>query len=213
MRPVHKGSPCRQSSVVDFLPGATNRVLLYESYESRHWTQVRARLQSVVDHRRVGLITGEVGSGKLTVIRTILGALNPNLYKLFYTHWTSGSVPDLLRSVARGLDLEAAHSRGDLVHQISEAIVGFDKTKKPHPILALDESQLLSHDALALLPLVLNFEMDSCRHLSLILIGRRLLRRAPCPCGHTSRCASVLRFTTISKGFHARNRTAILPIS
>jgi len=146
-------------------------------YESRHWTQVRARLQFVVDHRGVGLITGEVGSGKSTAIRTILGALNPNLYKLVYIHWTSGSVLDLLRSVARGLDLEPAHSRGDLVHQISEAIVRFDKTKKQHPILALDESQLLSHEALALLPLLLNFEMDSCQYLSLILVGQPLLRR------------------------------------
>jgi type II secretory pathway predicted ATPase ExeA len=146
-------------------------------YESRHWNQLRARLQFVVDHRGVGLITGEVGSGKSTAIRTILGTLNPNLYKLIYIHWTASSVLDLLRLMARGLDLEPAHGRADLVHQIAEAIIRFHKTKKQHPILALDESQLLSHEALQLLPLLLNFEMDSCQYLSLLLVGQPLLRR------------------------------------
>jgi general secretion pathway protein A len=146
-------------------------------YESRNWNQVRARIQFIVDHHGVGLITGEVGSGKSTALRTMLGGLNPNLYKIIYIHWTTGSVLDLLRLIARGLDLEPAHSQGDLVHQISEAIVVFNKTKKQHPILALDESQLLSHKALDLLPLLLNFEMDSCQYLSLLLVGQPLLRR------------------------------------
>ena len=146
-------------------------------YESRNWSQVRARIQFIIDHRGVGLITGEVGAGKSTAIRTILGALNPNVYKIIYTQWSSGSSLDLLRTVARGLDLEPAHGRAGLVHQISEAIVRFNKAKKQHPILALDESQLLSHESLEILPLLLNFEMDSCQYLSLLMVGQPLLRR------------------------------------
>lgn len=146
-------------------------------YESRNWNQVRARIQFIVDHRGVGLITGEVGAGKSTAVRTILGALNPNVYKFIYTQWGSGSSLDLLRTVARGLDLEPAHGRSDLVHQISEAIVRFNKAKKQHTILALDESQLLGHQSLEILPLLLNFEMDSCQYLSLLLVGQPLLRR------------------------------------
>jgi type II secretory pathway predicted ATPase ExeA len=146
-------------------------------YESRNWNQVRTRLQFIVDHRGVGLITGEVGAGKSTAIRTILGALNPNLYKIIYTQWSSGSSLDLLRTVARGLDVEPAHGRSGLVHQISETILRFNKAKKQHPILALDESQLLSHESLEILPLLLNFEMDSCQYLSLLLVGQPLLRR------------------------------------
>jgi ABC-type transport system involved in cytochrome bd biosynthesis fused ATPase/permease subunit len=52
-------------------------------YESRNWSQVRARLQFIVDHRGVGLITGEVGAGKSTAIRIILGALNPMCIRSF----------------------------------------------------------------------------------------------------------------------------------
>src|SRR5712691_13570274 len=146
-------------------------------FESGAWTQLKSRLQFLTDHRGAGLLTGEAGSGKSTAARTWLARLNPNLYKTIYLHWSSGSALDLLRQLARDLDLEPAHFKGDLVDQIAEAILRLNKTKKQHPILVFDEAQLLSHPALEQLPLLLNFEMDSCHYLTLLLIGQPLLRR------------------------------------
>jgi general secretion pathway protein A len=108
-------------------------------FEHAGWKQVQARLKFLIDHRGAGLLTGEVGSGKSTAARTWLGGLNPNLFKVIYLHWSSGSSLDLLRQIARGLDLEPAHFRGDLTGQISEAIVRLHKTRKQHPVLVLDE--------------------------------------------------------------------------
>src|SRR3989454_5479362 len=147
-------------------------------FEHAGWKQVQARLKFLRDDRRAGYLTGEVGSGKSTAARTWLGGLNPNLFKVIYLHWSSGSSLDLLRQIARGLDLEPSHFRGDLTGQISEAIVRLHKTRKQHPVLVLDEAQLLPHPALEILPLLLNFEMDSCRYLTLLLAGQPLLRRA-----------------------------------
>ena len=147
-------------------------------FEHAGWKQVQARLQFLIDHRGAGLLTGEVGSGKSTAARTWLGGLNPNLFKVMYLHWSAGSSLDLLRHIARGLDLEPSHFRGDLTGQISEAIVRLHKTRKQHPVLVLDEAQLLPHPALEILPLLLNFEMDACRYLTLLLAGQPLLRRA-----------------------------------
>lgn len=146
-------------------------------FESAAWTQLNARLQFLADHRGAGLVTGDPGSGKSTAVRLWLASLNANLYKTIYLHWSSGSALDLLRQLARDLDLEPAHFKGDLVDQISEAIVRLNKTKKQHPILVFDEAQLLSHPALEQLPLLLNFEMDSCHYLTLLLLGQPLLRR------------------------------------
>ena len=70
-----------------------------------------------------------------------------------------------------------AHYRGDLVRPISGAIVRLNQTKKQHPILICDEAQLLGHPALEQLPLLLNFDMDSSRYLTLLLVGQPLLRR------------------------------------
>jgi general secretion pathway protein A len=146
-------------------------------FESGAWNQLKARLQFLTDHRGAGLLTGEPGSGKSTAARTWLAGLNPNLYKIIYLHWSSGSALDLLRQLARDLDLEPSHFKGDLVDQIAEAIVRLNKTKKQHPIVVFDEAQLLSHPALEQIPLLLNFDMDSSTYLTLLLIGQPLLRR------------------------------------
>jgi type II secretory pathway predicted ATPase ExeA len=67
--------------------------------------------------------------------------------------------------------------RGDLTRQISEAIVRLNESKKQHPIIILDEAQLLRHATLEQLPLLLNFDMDSSHYLTLLLVGQPLLRR------------------------------------
>src|SRR5215467_1014832 len=146
-------------------------------FASQAWNQVKARLQFLVDHHGAGLLTGEVGAGKSTAARTFSADLNPNLYKILYLHWTSGSALDLLRQIALELGIEPAHYRGDLVRQISEAIVHLNRNKKQHPILICDEAQLLRHPALEQLPLLLNFDMDSSHYLTLLLVGEPLLRR------------------------------------
>src|SRR5215469_7040095 len=108
----------------------------------------------------------------------LAGWVKSKSLQVIYLHWSAGSSLDLLRHIARGLDLEPSHFRGDLTGQISEAIVRLHKTRKQHPVLVLDEAQLLPHPALEILPLLLNFEMDSCRYLTLLLAGQPLLRRA-----------------------------------
>jgi general secretion pathway protein A len=146
-------------------------------FASEAWNQVKARLQFLLEHHGAGLLTGEVGAGKSTAARTFSAGLNPSLYKILYLHWTSGSALDLLRQIALELGIEPAHYRGDLVRQISEAIVHLNRSKKQHPILICDEAQLLRHPALEQLPLLLNFDMDSSHYLTLLLIGEPLLRR------------------------------------
>src|SRR5881392_1185430 len=64
-------------------------------FSSQAWDQVKARLQFLADHHGVGLLTGEVGAGKSTAVRCFTAALNPNLYKVLYLHWNSGSTLDL----------------------------------------------------------------------------------------------------------------------
>ena len=127
-------------------------------FASEGWRQVNTRLELLTRHPGVGLLTGEVGAGKSTAARVFTASLNPNLYKILYVHFTNGSALDLLR-------------------QISAAIVHLNQSKKQHPILICDEAHLLPHPALEQLPLLLNFDMDSARLLTLLLIGQPLLRR------------------------------------
>jgi type II secretory pathway predicted ATPase ExeA len=146
-------------------------------FASAAWQQVSSRLEFLAEHHGVALLTGEVGAGKSTVARAFTATLHPNLYKVLYIHYSSGTALDLLRQIALTLDLQPAHFRGDLVRQIGDAIVRLNQSKKQHPLLICDEAHLLPHTALEQLPLLLNFDMDSSRYLSLLLIGQPLLRR------------------------------------
>jgi len=146
-------------------------------FASQAWNQVKTRLEFLAQHHGVGLVTGEVGAGKSTAARVFTATLNTNRYKILYVHFSSGSALDLLRQIALELDLEPAHFRGDLVRQIAGAIVRLNQSKKQHPILIRDEAHLLPHPALEQLPLLLNFDMDSSRYLTLLLVGQPLLRR------------------------------------
>lgn len=146
-------------------------------FASAAWQQVKSRFEFLIKHPGVGLLTGEVGAGKSTAARVFTAALSPNLHKVLYVHFSSGSALDLLRQIAITLDLEPAHFRGDLVRQIADAVVRLNQSKKQHPILICDEAHLLPHPALEQLPLLLNFDMDSSRYLTLLLVGQPLLRR------------------------------------
>jgi type II secretory pathway predicted ATPase ExeA len=101
-------------------------------FPSQAWNQLQVRLQFWVDPHGAGRLTGEVGSGKSTAARAFGAGLHPSLYKILYLHWTAGSALDLLRPLARELDLEPAHYCGELVRQVSEAIVRLNQSKKPH---------------------------------------------------------------------------------
>jgi type II secretory pathway predicted ATPase ExeA len=182
-------------------------------FTSAAWLQVKARLDFLIQHPGVGLLTGEVSAGKSTAARVFTATLNPNLHKVLYLHFSCGTALDLLRQIALALDLEPAHFRGDLVRQIADAITRLNQSKKQHPILICDEAHLLPHPALEQLPLLLNFNMDSSRYLTLLLVGQPLLRRcaALCRCRCTRRYASASALTIIWRGSLAKNSTRTWP--
>ena len=93
----------------------------------------------------MGLLTGEVGAGKSTAARVFTASLNPSLYKILYVHFNTGSALDLLRRIASTLDRAPAHFRGDLVRQISDAIVRLNQSKKQHPILICETDGQPAH--------------------------------------------------------------------
>ena len=60
-------------------------------------TEAEARLKHLLELRAIGLITGEVGSGKTTVCRKVASALHPGLYRVFYVPLSTGNVMDMYR--------------------------------------------------------------------------------------------------------------------
>ena len=148
-----------------------------ELFASSAAREAQARLQHLVELRGIGLVTGEVGSGKTTVCRQLAASLHPGLYRLFYVPLSTGNVMDMYKAIAWQLGLPVERSRATAYRAIHTEISRLTLDTKILPILVVDEAQHLRNEVLEDLRLLTNFAMDAERRLCLLLVGLTELRR------------------------------------
>ena len=139
--------------------------------------ELEARLGHLLDLRGIGLVTGEVGSGKTTVCRKVAAGLHTGLYRVFYVPLTTGNVMDLYKSIAWEMGLPTERSLAALYRCIRSEVTRLCLETKLRPLLVIDEAQHLRSDVLENLRLLANYEMDSHNRLCLLLVGQAELRR------------------------------------
>ena len=139
--------------------------------------ELEVRLGHLLDLRGIGLVTGEVGSGKTTLCRKVTAALHNGLYRVFYVPLTTGNVMDLYKSIAWELGLPTERSRAALYRCIHNEVTRLCVENKLRPVLVVDEAQHLRSEVLEDLRLLTNYEMDSQNRLCLVLVGQAELRR------------------------------------
>jgi general secretion pathway protein A len=139
--------------------------------------EAEARLRHLLDLRGIGLITGEVGSGKTTLCRKVASTLHNGLYRVFYVPLSTGNVMDMYKSIAWELGLPTERNRASAFRVIRAEITRLCLEAKQRPVLIVDEAQHLRNDVLEDLRLLTNYEMDSENRLCLILVGLTELRR------------------------------------
>jgi general secretion pathway protein A len=116
-------------------------------------------------------ITGEVGTGKTTLCRTLLERLEPGteVAFIFNPHLTG---QELLQSVAAEFGLETGD---DSPRRITERLNRFLLAKRREGrrvLLIVDEAQTLERDALEQVRLLSNLETSTSKLLQIILIGQ-----------------------------------------
>ena len=82
-----------------------------ELFESNARREAEARLHHLIELKGIGLLTGEVGSGKTTVCRHVAAALHTALYRVGYVSLTTGNVLDMYKAIAWELGLPTQRSR------------------------------------------------------------------------------------------------------
>lgn len=139
--------------------------------------EAEARLRHLLDLRGIGLITGEVGSGKTTLCRKVTSFLHTGLYRVFYVPLSTGNVMDMYKSIGWELGLPVERNRAAAFRVIRAEITRLCLEAKQRPVLIIDEAQHLRNDVLEDLRLLTNYEMDSENRLCLIFVGLTELRR------------------------------------
>src|SRR3990170_8844257 len=139
--------------------------------------ELKARLAYLARERGIGLITGEIGSGKSTAVRAFVESLDPTRYTVAYTANPLIGVSGFYRDVLSQLGEPVPLYRHQMVLGIRHCFDLLTNERKKTPVVIFDEAHLLEHRMLEELRLLLNVRMDSQAAAALILVGHSELRR------------------------------------
>lgn len=122
---------------------------------------------------RIGfiLITGEIGSGKTTIIRNFIKNLDKSI-NLSRINNTKVSSEQLISMINEDFGLKVdGKGKIRLLSDLNDFLID-QYARKLHPVLLIDEAQNLSIDLLEEIRLLSNLETDRAKLLQIILVGQ-----------------------------------------
>lgn len=122
------------------------------------------------------LLTGEIGSGKTTLIRNLIQGLHHtvNLSKIFNTKVSSDQLLAMINEDF-GLSIEGKDKIA-LLRDLNDFLIGH-YMKNNQSVLIIDEAQNLTPELLEEIRLLSNLETDRHKLLQIILVGQPELRK------------------------------------
>jgi putative secretion ATPase (PEP-CTERM system associated) len=122
------------------------------------------------------LLTGEIGSGKTTIIRNLIKNLDSSI-RLSRVNNTKVTSEQLISMINEdfGLDVQGKN-KTKLLSDLNEFLIG-QYAEKAQPTLLIDEAQNLSPDLLEEIRLLSNLETDRAKLIQIILIGQPELNK------------------------------------
>jgi general secretion pathway protein A len=164
------------------------------SYNSSRYREVFAKLRYGIEARKGFIvITGEVGTGKTSLIKAFMQSVESSVQTAFIFNSTL-NFNQLLRSIVTDLGIDcSAHDRFTLMEKLNDYLM--EQLKKDHVVvLLIDEAQDLSDDVLEELRLLSNLETERSRLIQIVLIGQpEFARRLDQPKFHQLKQRIALR--------------------
>lgn len=117
------------------------------------------------------VITGEVGTGKTTLLRKLLQTLADTVHSVFIFN-SCLSFPELLRVTLQDLGLTATdHSKIQMLQELNDYLI--KQLNLGHTVtMLIDEAQNLSDEVLENLRLLSNLETDQEKLIQIVLMGQ-----------------------------------------
>ena len=125
-------------------------------------------------NNRVGFIalTGEVGSGKTTVLRALLSQLDPDHHRTALIFNPCLSPPELLQNINREFGIPTDTSNSSSLLEALNLFLLQQNTEGRTAVLAIDEAQNLEAPVLEQIRLISNLETDREKLIQIVLSGQ-----------------------------------------
>ena len=138
-------------------------------------TEVMANLHYGIESGKgLVVVTGEVGTGKTTILRWMMQRLDRNVL-VAYIFNPRLSVPEFYQHVATLLDIRKWETKSELLMELGRALEN-RHSRGLRTVLIVDEAQGLSPHVLEEIRLLSNFESNTAKHLQIVLTGQPELR-------------------------------------
>ena len=139
--------------------------------KNTEYNEAMARLGILADIKGFGLLTGEPGRGKTTILRNWAASLNTSMYRVIYSSLSTLTVSDFYRELAVCLGLTPAFRKNENFRIIQDEITRLALDKRRTPVFILDEANYIKPAILNELKMLFNFEMDSRDRAVILLAG------------------------------------------
>ncbi len=141
-------------------------------YSSQEHDDAISTLEYAIDKRKGLLIlTGEVGTGKTTIVRVLLNKLLNTEVSMILNPFLSED--EILRSIAKdfGINIENAKDKGDIFNSLIEYMVNLYKNGK-NALIIIDEAQHLGFETMEMIRQISNIEMEDAKLVQVMLVGQ-----------------------------------------
>ncbi len=129
------------------------------------------RLETALETRACGYITGESGTGKTCILRALRARMHPSRFRLTYCHDATLGRRDFYRQVCHALGLKPKATAGSLFRALATHVETLRSEQHVHSVLLIDEAHLLQESTLEHLHIILNYQWDQKPLLSIFLVG------------------------------------------
>ena len=141
-------------------------------------SEAAARIAWAVAGKTIGVVTGEVGTGKTVAIRAAVADLDPAGHTVIYIGNPATGVRGILAHVVTALGGRPVHGTAALAVQAWNTLAGEAAERGRVPVLVIDEAHLLDHAQLESIRMLTNHDMDSATPFATILVGQPTLRHS-----------------------------------
>lgn len=140
---------------------------------SGHQEAITRMSFGIQSRKAIVVVTGDYGAGKTMVCETAISRLSANQFKIAYITNPRMDSIDLTREIVFQFGEEvSSRSSYDVFHALNSLLDRYAGTGK-HCVAIIDEAQnILNHDVLEDLRLLLNYQVQGRQPLTLVLVGQ-----------------------------------------